>query len=147
MEGSVEVAPHLEIADCICDIVSTGVTLQANGLLESEVILQSEAMLISGLDLDDEKEAILTQLIKRIKGVISARDSKYVMLNAPNDNLQKVIDLLPGADSPTIIPLGDSGKSAVHAVCSEPVFWETMEKLKQVEATSILVVPIEKMLQ
>ena len=147
MEGSVEVAPHLEIADAICDIVSTGVTLQANGLVEAKVILQSEAILIGDKELGKEKEAIVSQLIKRITGVLSARESKYVMLNAPTDNLQKIIDLLPGADSPTIIALGNSGKSAVQAVCLEPVFWETMEKLKEAGATSILVVPIEKMLQ
>ena len=147
MEGSVEVAPHLEIADAICDIVSTGVTLQANGLIEAEVILKSEAILIGGESLGEEKERIVEQLVKRIIGVLSAKESKYVMLNAPTDNLQSIIDLLPGADLPTIIPLGSSDKSAVHVVCLEPVFWETMEKLKKVGATNILVVPIEKMLR
>ena len=148
MEGSVEVAPHLEIADLICDLVSTGSTLEANGLKEVETILKSQALLIerSSDDQNSDKQKIINKLMKRINGVIMARDSKYVMLNAPKDKIDEITKILPGADSPTIIPLGDGDKVAIHTVCSEPVFWETMESLKKQGATAILVVPIEKML-
>jgi len=148
MEGSVEVAPELKIADAICDLVSTGSMLEANNLKETEVILESEAVLIQRKDLagDADRMKVLEKLMKRIGGVLSARDSKYVMLNAPKDKLEEIIRLLPGTDSPTIVPLADSHKVAVHAVCSEPVFWNTMESLKAAGATSILVMSIDKML-
>ncbi len=147
MEGSVEVAPHLQISDVICDIVSTGSTLEANGLIETETILKSQALLIGRENnMSTEKKDIANKLIKRMKGVISARESKYVMLNAPKAKLEEITALLPGADSPTIMQLENPDKVAVHAVCSEPVFWETMEELKQAGATAILVMPIEKIL-
>jgi ATP phosphoribosyltransferase len=147
MEGSVEVAPHLKIADCICDIVSTGATLEANGLIERIIVKNSQAILIGRKNhLSEMKIEIIDRLCKRINGVLAAKESKYVMLNAPKSNLTEITNLLPGADSPTVTPLDRDDKVAVHAVCSEPVFWETMEKLKTAGATAILVMPIEKML-
>ncbi|MFA6280843.1 MAG: ATP phosphoribosyltransferase [Bdellovibrionales bacterium] len=148
MTGSVEVAPRLKIADAICDIVASGATLAANNLTEMQTILSSEALLIrSAGTLSAAKEAIVTRLLARMRGVIDADDSKYIMLHAPQENLDKIIALLPGSESPTILPLqGSEGKLAVHAVCRETVFWETMESLKAAGASSILVLPIEKMM-
>ena len=147
MEGSVEVAPHLKIADLICDIVSSGATLDANGLVEKDIILKSQAVLIGKTDIKNKiKREVATKLFARISAVQEAEKSKYVMLNVAKVNLEKVTKLLPGAESPTIVPLANSEKLAVHAVCSEPIFWDTMEALKQAGAQSILVVPIEKML-
>ncbi|MFC1659381.1 ATP phosphoribosyltransferase [Pseudomonadota bacterium] len=147
MEGSVEVAPRLKISDVICDIVSTGSTLEANGLKEVATILKSEALLIGQKDkMSEEKRNVTDKLIKRIQGVIKAKESKYVMLNAPKSKLKEITKLLPGSDSPTIMELEDKNYIAVHAVCSEPLFWSTMEELKKAGGTAILVVPIEKML-
>lgn len=147
LKGSVEVAPRAGIADAICDLVSTGATLEANGLKESQVFFQSQAVLIkSKTVMSDEKQALLDKLMTRFNGVIQARESKYIMLHAPKDNVDKIIALLPGAENPTILPLGNSDKVVVHAVSSETLFWETMEELKTLGASSILVMPIEKML-
>ncbi|MDD3289175.1 MAG: ATP phosphoribosyltransferase [Alphaproteobacteria bacterium] len=148
MTGSVEVAPRLKIADAICDIVASGATLAANGLCELTTILKSEALLIrSGQALSVEKEAIIHRLLARIRGALGAEDSKYVMLHADKARLPDIIKLLPGAESPTILPLqGVADKVAVHAVCREAVFWETMEQLQAIGASSILVLPIEKMM-
>jgi len=147
LKGSVEVAPRAGIADAICDLVSTGATLEANGLKESQVFFQSQAVLIKSTSvMSPEKQALLDKLMTRFNGVIQARESKYIMLHAPKNNVDKIIDLLPGAENPTILPLGDCDKVAVHAVSSETLFWETMEELKALGASSILVMPIEKML-
>jgi len=147
LKGSVEVAPRAGIADAICDLVSTGATLEANGLKESQVFFESQAVLIkTQSQMSPEKQALLDKLMTRFNGVIQARESKYIMLHAPKGNVDKIISLLPGAENPTILPLGDSDKVAVHAVSSETLFWETMEELKTLGASSILVMPIEKML-
>jgi len=147
LKGSVEVAPRAGIADAICDLVSTGATLEANGLKESQVFFESQAVLIkTQSELSPEKQALLDKLMTRFNGVIQARESKYIMLHAPKDSVDQIVSLLPGAENPTILPLGDTDKVAVHAVSSETLFWETMEELKTLGASSILVMPIEKML-
>lgn len=147
LKGSVEVAPRAGIADAICDLVSTGATLEANGLKEAQVFFESQAVLIKSQNqLSDDKQALLDKLMTRFNGVIQARESKYIMLHAPKNNVEQIVSLLPGAENPTILPLGDSDKVAVHAVSSETLFWETMEELKTLGASSILVMPIEKML-
>lgn len=146
IHGSVELTPHIGISDCICDLVSSGATLEANNLKEVVTILESEAVLIENSDLDSNKLDLANKLINRIKGVINARESKYVMLNADVNNVKNICSLLPGSESPTIIPLEDENKVAIHALCQEPVFWETMEELKINGASSILVMPIEKVL-
>ena len=148
MGGAVEVAAHLKISDVICDLVSTGSTLEANGLKSVEVIMQSQAILIEKerYTLCPEKAKIVNMLKKRMDGVVQARDSKYVMLNAPKNKIKEITSLLSGAESSTIVPLADDTKVAIHTVCSEPILWETMEELKNEGATSILVLPIEKMI-
>ncbi|MCF7822709.1 MAG: ATP phosphoribosyltransferase [Candidatus Marinimicrobia bacterium] len=149
LTGSVEVAPRAGLADAICDLVSTGVTLEANGLREVEVMLRSSATLVQRMDIapGPDKE-LIARLIVRIKGVIKARESKYIMLHAPLDKVDAIIDILPGAEKPTILPLAGSDKQvAIHAVSTETVFWETMESLKKLGGSSILVLPIEKMLE
>ena len=147
MQGSVEAAPYLQIADAICDLVSTGSTLEENSLKEVQSIFQSEAILISHKNIDLEKKTILERFLNRIDGVIRASESKYIMLNAPKDRIEEITSLLPGSESPTITPLKNKEKVSFHAVCSEPVFWETMEKLKLLGASSILVLPIEKIME
>lgn len=149
LNGSVEVAPRAGLADSICDLVSTGATLEANGLKEVEVIYRSKACLIQrDGDMETDKQALIDRLLTRIQGVIQARESKYIMLHAPSDCLEDVIALLPGAERPTILPLaGDQNRVAMHMVSSETLFWETMEKLKALGASSILVLPIEKMME
>ncbi len=148
MEGSVEVAPQLQIADAIADLVSTGATLVANGMRLLQEIQSSEAILIrKSTDLCDDKLFIFNRLLKRIRGVLSASESKYIMLHAPVDNVKKIRELLPGAEAPTTLTLpGIPGKVAIHAVCQENMFWETMEELKEAGASAILVLPIEKMM-
>ncbi len=148
LTGSVEVAPSAGIASAICDLVSSGATLEANGLKEVDVIFRSKACLIQKSEaLDDDKQALVDKLLTRMTGVEQARESKYIMLHAPKDKLTDIIRLLPGAENPTILPLAsDDGKVAVHIVSQETLFWETMEALKAVGASSILVLPIEKMM-
>ena len=148
MTGSVEVAPRLKIADAICDIVDSGATMAANNLKELLPILKSEALLIrSTSPLAPEKEEVVTRLLTRMRGTLQAEDSKYIMLHADKANLAEISKLLPGTESPTVLPLhGSTNHVAVHAVCRETVFWETMEKLKAAGASSILVLPIEKMM-
>ncbi len=148
MSGAVELAPRLEIANYICDLVSTGATLEANGLRPVETVLESQAVLIRTLKpLDRERAAFAAQLLSRIDGVLATKECKYIMLNAPSAALKGITDLLPGAEAPTILPLhGRPGHFAVHAVCQESVFWETLQKLKAAGASAILVVPIEKMM-
>lgn len=146
INGSVELTPYIGIADCICDLVSSGATLEANNLIEFKTLMDSEAVLIASNSYKKIKDKSILDLIKRFEGVINAAESKYVMLNAETKSIDKICKLLPGADSPTIIPLQQQDKVAIHALCSEPVFWETMEKLKSNGASSILVMPVEKIL-
>ena len=139
--GAVEIAPKLGRADFICDLVSTGSTLAANGLEEVETLLESEAVVIQTLaPLDAPKQALVDRLLQRLDGVLQVRESKYIMLHAPRAALAEIRDLLPGSEAPTVMPLeGTSDKVAVHAVCRENVFWETLENLKAAGASSLLV--------
>ena len=148
MNGAVELAPRLQIASFICDLVSTGATLEANGLRAVETVLDSEAVLIrTTKPVGETKAELVGRLLSRIDGVLATRDSKYIMMNAPGEALKRITEILPGAEAPTIIPLhGRAGHFAVHAVCQESVFWETLQKLKEAGASAILVVPIEKMM-
>ena len=144
--GAVEIAPKLGQADFICDLVSTGSTLEANHLREVDTILESEAIIIqTRKPLAPEKQGLVDKIMQRMDGVLRVRESKYIMLHAPRSALAEITRLLPGAESPTVIPL-DGDKIAVHAVCREYVFWETLENLKGVGASSLLVLPVEKML-
>ena len=143
INGSVELTPYIGIADYVCDLVSSGATLEANNLVATETVMESEAVLISSSDVDDTN---FFDLVNRFKGVINAKDSKYVMLNCDESNIKKICSLLPGSESPTIIPLEQKKKFAIHALCKEPVFWETMEELKENGASSVLVLPVEKIL-
>ncbi|MCU4137112.1 ATP phosphoribosyltransferase [Buchnera aphidicola (Sitobion avenae)] len=149
LNGSVEVAPRAGLADAICDLVSTGATLEANGLREVQVVYHSHACLICKIGkINAIKTEVINKLMTRIKGVIKARESKYIMLHAPIKKLEEVISLLRGAERPTILKLaGDDNRVAMHMVSSETLFWETMEKLKALGASSILVLPIEKMME
>ncbi|MDN3682370.1 ATP phosphoribosyltransferase [Vibrio tapetis subsp. quintayensis] len=149
LTGSVEVAPRAGLADGIADLVSTGATLEANGLKEAEVIFRSKAALIKRAgEFDADREALIEKLLTRMQGVIQAKESKYIMLHAPADKLEQVKDLLPGAEDPTVLPLSaEQNRVAVHLVSTENLFWETMEQLKELGASSILVLPIEKMME
>ncbi len=149
LTGSVEVAPRAGLADAICDLVSSGATLEANGLKEVEVIYRSKATLIRSTEtLDPAKQAIIDKLMPRLQGMLQARESKYIMLHAPKAKLKEISALLPGAENPTIMDLaGDTNHVAMHVVSTESLFWETMEKLKALGASSILVLPIEKMME
>ncbi len=148
LSGAVEIAPRLGRADLICDLVSTGSTLLANHLREVATVLQSEAALIrTPVPLPDEKADWVRRLLLRIDGVQQVKESKYIMLHAPRSALPQIARLLPGSESPTVIPLdGHDDKVAVHAVCRENVFWETLESLKAAGASALLVLPVEKML-
>jgi ATP phosphoribosyltransferase len=148
LSGAVEIAPRLGRADLICDLVSTGSTLQANHLREVETVLESHAVLIrTPLDLAPPKDEWVERMLMRIDGVQQVRESKYIMLHAPRAALTEIRRLLPGSEFPTIIPLeGSVDKVAVHAVCRENVFWETLESLKKAGASAVLVLPVEKML-
>jgi len=148
MNGAVELAPRLRIASFICDLVSTGATLEANGLKAFETVLESQAVLVrTRKPMDPVRAEIASGLISRIDGVLATKESKYIMLNAAEETLERITAILPGAEAPTIVPLhGRPGHFAVHAVCQESVFWETLQKLKGAGASAILVVPIEKMM-
>jgi ATP phosphoribosyltransferase len=148
MRGAVELAPRLGIARFICDLVSTGATLDANGLAPVADVFDSEAVLIRSLKpLDAAHQDKAASLLTRIDGVISTQESKYIVLNAPESALQAITAILPGAEAPTVVPLvGRPGHVAVQAVCQESVFWETLERLKSAGASAILVMPIEKMM-
>jgi ATP phosphoribosyltransferase len=148
LSGAVEIAPRLGRADFICDLVSTGSTLVANHLWEAETILHSQAAIIrTPLAIPAEKEDWVHRLLMRIDGVQQVKESKYIMLHAPRAKLDEIKKLLPGSEAPTVIPLdGGTDKVAVHAVCRENVFWETLESLKKAGASSVLVLPVEKML-
>jgi ATP phosphoribosyltransferase len=146
ISGSVEIAPGIGLAHAICDLVSSGSTLFMNGLKEVETILKSQAVLIKNNNLSNEKQQLLDKLLFRIKAVKKSKNNKYILLNAPNENLQEIISLLPGMKSPTVLPLAESGWSSVHSVLNENEFWDIIEKLKAAGAQGILVVPIEKMI-
>jgi ATP phosphoribosyltransferase len=146
ISGSVEIAPGIGLADSIVDLVSSGSTLFTNGLKEVEIILKSEAVLVSNKKLGKEQQNILDKLIFRINTVKKAKNNKYILLNAPNKNLEAICKILPGMKSPTIIPLMDKGWSSVHSVVNENQFWDIIDKLKALDAQGILVVPIEKMI-
>ncbi len=146
--GAVEIAPSLGKADVICDLVSTGSTLRAHDLYEAQTILKSRAALIrTPVDVPADKQVWMARLVQRVQGVLQVKESKYIMLHAPRSALKEITALLPGSESPTIMPLeGRDDKVAVHAVCRENVFWETLEELKEAGASSMLVLPVEKML-
>jgi ATP phosphoribosyltransferase len=146
ISGSVELAPSIGLADAVCDLVSSGSTLFMNGLKEVEPILKSQAVLVKWKGLEEGQQRVLDQLLFRIRAVRKAKNNKYVLLNAPNHSLDKIIALLPGMKSPTVLPLAEEGWSSVHSVLSEEEFWEKIEKLKEAGAQGILVVPIEKMI-
>lgn len=145
INGSVEIAPNIGLADAICDIVSSGSTLFKNNLKEVEVMLKSEAILAISPKISEERQVILEKLQFRLKSVLNARTSKYILLNAPNDKIEAITKLLPGMKSPTILPLAEKGWSSVHTVINEERFWEVIDQLKETGAEGILVVPIEKM--
>jgi len=144
--GSVEIAPGIGLADAIFDIVSSGSTLVSNRLKEVQTIMESEAVIVATPNLSIEKQAILDELIFRIEAVEKGRGKKYILLNAPNDKLAQIIKVLPGMNSPTIMPLARSGWSSLHSVINEREFWEVIGNLKRNGAEGILVVPIEKMI-
>ena len=145
INGSVEIAPNIGLADAICDIVSSGSTLFKNNLKEVEVMLKSEAVLAVSPKISSERNDILKKLQFRIQAVLRARNSKYILMNVPNEKMENVIRLLPGMKSPTVLPLAEKGWSSIHTVISEERFWEVIDELKQNGAEGILVVPIEKM--
>ncbi len=145
INGSVEIAPNIGLADAICDIVSSGSTLFKNNLKEVEVMLKSEAVLAVSPQISEVRKEILKRIQFRIKSVLQARQSKYVLLNAPNHKLQDIIALLPGMRSPTVLPLAEAGWSSVHTVINKDTFWEVIDELKNAGAEGILVCPIEKM--
>lgn len=144
--GSVEIAPGIGLAEGVFDIVSTGSTLLANGLKEVEVVMKSEAVLVTNTKLSIAKKNLLGKLLFRIEAVKAAKQNKYILLNAPNDQLEEIIALLPGMRSPTVLPLADKGWSSIHSVIGEDDFWEVIDQLKEKGAEGILVCPIEKMI-
>lgn len=144
--GSVEIAPGIGLADAIFDIVSSGSTLITNRLKEVEVVMKSEALLISHPNLSTEKQKILNDFLFRVEAVQLAEDKKYVLMNVPSENITKIIEVIPGMRSPTIMPLAKDGWSSLHAVIGEKEFWDIIGKLKNLGAEGILVIPIEKMI-
>ncbi len=145
ISGSVEIAPSIGLADVIFEIVSSGGTLLSNGLNEVDIIMRSEAVLISNPNLNAEKKKLLSKLLFRIEAVQKARRNKYILLNAPENKLDSIIKLIPGMQSPTILPLAEKGWCSLHSVISEDDFWDVIDNLKEAGAEGILVVPIEKM--
>lgn len=146
ISGSVEIAPGIGLADGICDIVSSGSTLLSNGLKEVETVVKSQAVMVANPNLDEEAQQILNKLLFRIRSVQKAKENKYILLNSPNSQLEKIIQILPGMNSPTILPLAKDGWSSLHSVISEDKFWYVIDELKKAGAEGILVVPIEKMI-
>ncbi len=146
INGSVEIAPNIGLADAICDIVSSGSTLFKNNLKEVEVILKSEAVLAVSPNISKKRNKILSKLLFRIESVLQGRDFRYVLLNAPNDKVDDIIKILPGVKSPTLLPLVEEGWSSIHSVVNKDTFWEVIEELKEAGAEGILVCPIEKMI-
>jgi len=146
ISGSVEIAPSIDLADAICDIVSTGSTLISNGLKEVETVIKSQAILVANPSLSEKKREILERLLFRIRAVRKAKSFKYVVLNTPDKSIEKIKTILPGMKSPTIMPLAQKGWSSLHSVIEEDKFWENIANLKEAGAQGILVVPIEKMI-
>lgn len=146
ISGSVEIAPAIGLAEGICDLVSSGSTLLSNGLREVAVLMQSEAVLVAKKSLDTEGGAILDKILFRLNSVMTAKSNKYIVLNAPNSNIEKICSVLPGMKSPTVVPLATEGWSAIHSVLNEETFWDVIDDLKMLGAEGILVVPIEKMI-
>ncbi len=147
ISGSVEIAPGIGLAEGICDIVSSGSTLLSNGLTEVEEVMRSEAVLIGSEKLDADQKKLLDQLMFRMDAVLVGKNNKYVLLNAPDESLEKIIDILPGMRSPTVLPLAEKGWHSIHSVINEDDFWGSIERLRAAGAEGILVVPIEKMVQ
>ncbi|MDD3721866.1 MAG: ATP phosphoribosyltransferase [Lutibacter sp.] len=145
INGSVEIAPSIGLADAICDIVSSGSTLFKNNLKEVEVMLKSEAVLAVSPSISAESQLVLDKLQFRIQAVLKARKSRYILMNAPNDRIAEIIKILPGMRSPTVLPLAEAGWSSIHTVIEKDTFWEVIDELKQLGAEGLLVVPIEKM--
>lgn len=146
ISGSVEIAPNIGLADAICDIVSSGSTLFKNGLKEVETILKSEAVLAASQKLTSEKKAILDQLVFRIQAVLQAKNTKYILMNVPNEKIDAVSNILPVLKSPTILPLAIDGWSSLHSVIEENKFWNVIDELKEAGAEGILIAPIEKII-
>lgn len=144
ISGSVEIAPNIGLADGICDIVSSGSTLFKNGLRETQIILKSEAVLAKSNVLNIEKSEILDRLLFRIRAVLKAKNSKYILMNVPNESISKVSEILPVLKSPTILPLSLKGWSSLHSVIDEELFWDVIDELKAAGAEGILIVPIDK---
>lgn len=147
LAGSVEIAPKLEISDIVCDLVSTGSTLKMNGLKVRETIFSSQAVLIKNKNLTDDMLFILEEFLLRLSSVLSAKNTKYIVMNAPKENIEKISACIPSIDSPTITPLSDEKMVSISSVITENTFWETIEKLKKNGATGILVMPIEKIIE
>jgi len=145
INGSVEIAPNIGLADAICDIVSSGSTLFKNNLKEVEVILKSEAVIAVSPTISEENQQLLNKLQFRITAVLKARKSRYILMNAPNDKIDAIIKILPGMRSPTVLPLAEKGWSSIHTVIEKDRFWEVIDSLKENGAEGLLVVPIEKM--
>lgn len=146
LSGSVELAPSIGIAEAIFDIVSSGSTLISNGLKEVETVMRSEAVLIANRNLGAKEKSLLADLMFRIRSVLAASNNKYILLNAPNARLKEIIDVIPGMKSPTVMPLAEEGWSSIHSVLSERTFWEVIDRLRELGAQGILVIPIEKMI-
>jgi ATP phosphoribosyltransferase len=145
ISGSVEIAPNIGLADGICDIVSSGSTLFKNGLRETVTLLKSEAVLAKTFQLSKDKEVILEKFLFRIKAVLKAKNSKYILMNVPNDKIEIISKTLPVLKSPTVIPLAEEGWSSIHSVINEERFWEVIDELKEKGAQDILIIPIDKM--
>ena len=145
INGSVEISPNIGLSDAICDIVSSGSTLFKNNLKEVEVLFKSEAVLAASSILDAEKTDILEKLQFRIQSVLKGRQSKYILMNVPNDSIDKISSILPVLKSPTVLPLAEPGWSSLHSVVNEGTFWEVIDELKAAGAQDILVCPVEKM--
>jgi ATP phosphoribosyltransferase len=146
ISGSVEIAPNIGLADAICDLVSTGSTLFKNNLEEQEVMLRSEACIVKGPNISAEAQQILDKLVFRIQSVLTARKNKYLLMNARNETVNEIIELLPGMKSPTVMPLAKEGWSSIHTVISEESFWDIIDSLKEKGAEGILIIPIQKMI-
>ncbi len=146
ISGSVEIAPNIGLADAICDLVSTGSTLFKNGLEEKEIILKSQASLFANKNMPEEVRPIFEKLVFRLKSVLTAQNNKYLLMNAPNNSIDQIINILPGMKSPTVMPLASEGWSSIHTVIQEDRFWEIIDQLKDNGAQGILVIPIEKMI-
>ncbi|MDG5799610.1 ATP phosphoribosyltransferase [Marinilabiliaceae bacterium ANBcel2] len=144
--GSVEIAPGIGIADAIFDIVSSGSTLVANSLKEVEVVMKSEALLVANKNLSKEKQELIDQMLFRFNAVEASNSNKYILLNAPNENIKEIVSILPGMKSPTVLPLAEEGWSSVHSVINETKFWDVIDQLKANGAEGILIIPIEKMI-